>query len=368
MLAIWSVLRKTFINEYYRLNAGFFFVILMFAGGFLRAEDHIALAAYIVQSPFLLAIVFGFWGLYHLKTVWFVRQRLLFDSHFFLYNLLLLPRWQRWGGLLLVQYGLWLPVMAYAAFMGYYGQQTCQKWGIIATFLFVVLVPFTGLWVYEQRLWHPNPDQRANALGMYLNRRFVKPVWSYFLWYLVRQEPVLFLLTKLFTGGVVMGLCLLYPTDTYDERLLSLAGILAGIGHVIKVFHLYEFEHLQLPLLRNLPFSLGSRFGSYSLLFLLLILPEILLFARYLPAGVSIWYALQWVGWLLSLVWLIFARFLAKHYVMDYILRQTFYAFVVFFLLIMFRVPLIALTLLNIGIAVWGFKKHYYSSEYLMPQ
>jgi hypothetical protein len=363
-----AVLRKTFINEYYRLNAGFFFVILMFGGGFLRGEDHIVLATYIVQSPFLLAITFGLWVLYHLKTIWFVRQRLGWDSHIFLYNLILLPRWQRWLLLLFVQYGLWLPVWFYALFMAYCGQQIEQQTGVWVTLAFVTFLPLTGVWAYNYRLFRPSPDHRISVFSTYFNRRFNKPFWSYFLWYLTQREPVLLLLTKFFTGGVVVGACLLYTTDSYDERLLSLAGILAGIGQVIVLFHLYEFEHLQLPLLRNLPMHLGKRFAGYTLLFFLLILPEIMLFLRYLPLTVGLWYAVQWVGWLLSLVWLIFGRFLCKHYIMDYILRQSFYVFIGYFFLIMFGVPLFVLVLTNLALGIWWFKAGYYSSEYIMPQ
>ena len=363
-----SILRKTFINEYYRLNAGFFFVILMFGGGFLRAQDHIALATYIVQSPFLLAIVFGLWTLYHLKTIGFVRQRLRWDSHRFLYHLVLLPRWNRWFMLLRMQYWLWLPVLFYALFMAYCGRQIQEQAGVWATIAFVVLLPVSAVWAYEYRLFRPNPDHRINAFAVYFNRQFRKPFWAYFLWYLFGTEPVMLFLTKFFTGGIVVGLCLLYPTDRYDERLLSLAGLLVGVGHSTLLLHFYEFEHLQLPLLRNLPLSLPKRFGYYCLLFLVLLLPEIGLFLRYLPHSVGLWYLVQWTAWVVSLLGLIFSRFLAKHYVMDYLLRHAFYAFIVFFFLIMFKIPLILLILLNASVAIGWFWRHYYQCEYVMPQ
>ncbi|TAG57976.1 MAG: hypothetical protein EAZ29_01500, partial [Runella slithyformis] len=84
--------------------------------------------------------------------------------------------------------------------------------------------------------------------------------------------------------------------------------------------------------------------------------------------AVFLWYAVQWVGWLLSLVWLVFGRFLCKHYIMDYILRQSFYVFIGYFFLIMFGVPLFVLVLTNLALGIWWFKTGYYSSEYIMPQ
>ena len=368
MIPIFHLLRKTFIKEYYRLNAGFFFVIAMFAGGFLRAEDHVALATYAVQSPLLLSLLFGLWTLYHLKTLAFVRQRLLWDSHGFLYHLALLSRWNRWLAWLFVQYALWLPVLCYALFLAYCGLQIEQQAGVWATLFFVLLLPFTGVWAYEYRLFRPNPDHRLSVLSTYFNRRFNKPAWTYFLWHLFRTEPVLLFLTKIFTGGIVVGLCLLYPTDRYDERLLSLGGLLVGMSHCTMLLHLYEFEHLQLPLLRNLPLRFEKRFLFYWFLFFVLLLPEVLLFLRYLPAVVSGWYVVQWAAWVVGLWWLIFSRFLTKHYVMDYLLRHIFYVFIAFFFLIMFKTPLALLILFNLSIAMWWFRQHYYQSEYIIPQ
>jgi hypothetical protein len=368
MIPILNILRKTLIVEYYRLNTGFLFLVLMFAFGILRPEDHIALSAYVFASPFLLVLVFVFFAFYHLKTVFFVRQRLLWDSHDFLYQLVLIPKWQRWAALLYVQFMLWLPVVIYAGFVGYYGWKIGQRAAVIATSCYLVLMPLTGIAAYEYRLFRPNPDTKLSAFSGYLNRRFTKPYWSYFLLYLFKDNPVLLFLTKGFTCFIVLGVCKIYPTDSYDERLLSLGALTIGLVHSVLLLHLYEFEHLQLPLLRNLPLTLPQRAAQYFLLFAFLLLPETLFLVRYLPKDVSWLYAIQHWGFMMGLLWLIFGRFLQRHYIMDTLLRQAFYAFFSGFFLVMFHVPAGILTVIALLLGLWLFQRFYYQSEYIVHE
>lgn len=368
MRFVLHVLRKTLVVEYYRLNTGFLFLIMMFAFGILRPEDHIALAAYVFANPFLLFLTFGLWAFYHVKTVFFVRQRLRWDSHEFLYFLRLFPRAHRWVAWLYVQWMLWLPVVLYAGFVGKYAWGFGQYDGVIATALYLLLLPFTGVWAYEYRLARPNPDTHIQAWTQYVHRRFQKPYWSYFLLYLIRQNPVLLLLTKVFTCGVVVLFCKTYPTDTYDERLLSLGALTVAMGHTFMLLHLYEFEHLQLLLLRNLPFKIGQRLGQYSLLFGLLLLPEWVFWVRYFPEGVSRSYGVVWGLWIVAMMWLIFGRFQQKHYLMDTLLRHGFYAFIACFFAVMFRLPIVLLTGAALVLGGYLFQRFYYTAEYIVHE
>ncbi|MCP1383006.1 hypothetical protein [Runella salmonicolor] len=366
MLSLWNTLYKTLVREYYRQNTGFLFLSLMFGFGILRPEDHIALSAYVFASPFLLLLVFGLWALYHLKTLFFVRQRFLWDSHSFLFELVLIPKSTRWLLLWGIQMMLWLPVLAYAAFVGYYGWKLGQPEAVIITAGYLLILPLTGVWAYEYRLFRPNPDTRLNQLSVFFNRRFTKPYWSYFVLYLFNKAPILLFLTKVFTCMVVVGVCKIYPTDSYDERLFSLAGAAIGMVQVVLLLHLYEFEHVQLPMLRNLPFTLAQRFYKYSGLFALLMLPETLFLFRYLPKGIGFLYIVEWFGLLISLLWLIFGRFLQKHHTMEHLLKLGIYTFIALYFVVMFRVPIFVIVALCLGSGIFLFHRHYYRSEYLI--
>ncbi len=251
-------------------------------------------------------------------------------------------------------------------FVGYYGWITGRYSAVLFTAGYLLLLPLTGVWTYEYRLFRPNPDTRLSQLSAYINRRFTKPYWSYFVLYLFNQAPVLLFLTKVFTCLAVVGVCKLYPTDSYDERLFSLAGSAIGMIHLVVLLHLYEFEHVQLPFLRNLPLTLGQRFFNYSGLFTLLMLPETLFLFRYLPKGVSFLYAFEWWGLLIGLMWLIYGRFLQKHHTMEHLLKLGIYTFIGLYFMVMFRLPVVLIIALSLGAGVWLFNRHYYRSEYLI--
>ncbi len=366
MKSIWNVLNKTIVVEFYRQNAGFLFLVILFGFGFLRPEDHIALMRYVFASPFLLVLLWAIWGLYHLKTVSFVQQRLGLPSHSFLYNLVLINRVERWVLLFLAQISIWLPVLMYAAFVGYYGWLFGQRLAVFSTIIFLIIMPLTALYLYEYRLLRPNPDKRLNVVNTYFNQRFTKPYFCFFLLHLFKVEAISFFLTKSFTVGITIGLCLLYPTDDYDQRLLSLGALLTGVAHASILRSLYEFEHLQLPILRNLPMTNSGRLLQYGLLFILLLLPETVVLLRYLPTALSYGYALQCWVFMVSLCSLVFGRLLQKHYVVDDLLRHSFYFFIVGFFAIMFRIPISIFAIANFVVSIWLFVRFYYRGEYLV--
>ena len=336
----------------------FLFVVMLFAGGFLRAEDHIALATFIISSPFLLTVLFGIWLLYHLKILFFVRQRMLWNNHQIIYHFRLVPSYLRYVIWYITQFYLWLPVVFYALFMVWCGSKIGALNGMVITLIFVLLLPISGVLAYEYRLSRPNPDYKINQIGVYINRNFRKPAWSYFLFYLFKQEPVLFLTTKI-TAVILLGLCRLYPTDTYGERLISLGGLLVALGHIVMVLKIHEFEQTKLPILRNLPISIPRRFLNYSILFGFLLLPEVFILIRNFPSDLNAWYLLQWILTITGALWLFFSRSLVKPYDMDLIIHHGFWFLIIGFFVIMFKTPLWFVAAGCWTASVWWFRKYY---------
>jgi len=48
------VLHKVMVREFYRSNASFFLVVIGLGAGFMRSNEHVALAEFFVSSPLLL--------------------------------------------------------------------------------------------------------------------------------------------------------------------------------------------------------------------------------------------------------------------------------------------------------------------------
>jgi hypothetical protein len=362
----WNVLNKTFVIDCYRRNAGFIFLILMMAFGIMKPNDHIALFPYIMESPLLISLLFIIWVVYHLKTVNFIRQRLLEPEYSFLFSFNLLPAPQRWGWLYLVHWANLMPVWGYAIFMSFYGLKFGFLWPVIVIWSFLLSLPMLGVWACQHRLNHPNPDTHLNRFTTIINHNFTKPYWSFFIFHLFRHEVILLFLTKAFTGIVIFGLCKIYPTDSYDERLLSLGAALIGVSHITILERLYRFEHLQIPILRNLPIPILRRFGQYLVILGLVLLPETLVLCRYLPTGVSWLYVATWWSFCMSLAVLVFTRFLIKQPTAEGLLRVGTYSFIALFFLIMYKISLLILTILAWPLAIYIFTKYYYRSDYII--
>jgi Ca2+/Na+ antiporter len=95
-------------------------------------------------------------------------------------------------------------------------------------------------------------------------------------------------------------------------------------------------------------------------------LPETLFLFRYLPKGISFVYIVEWYGLLISLLWLIFGRFLQKHHTMEHLLKLGIYTFIALYFVVMFRVPILVIIAFCIGAGIFLFHQHYYRSEYLI--
>ncbi|GAB3787152.1 hypothetical protein GCM10028818_51630 [Spirosoma horti] len=289
-----AVLNKIFVRMFYLRNAGTFLVLILLAFGFLSAVEHKALIMAALGSPFFLAIIFGVWGLYLLKTVAFVRQTLTDPEHLFLQTFWLLPALTRWFLWLVVQTALLAPVLGYASWMLQLAIQY-KQWDSFAAILLVnVALIGTGAAMADYRLRHPNP----NALHLpYLTIKL--PYELFFPTYWLRHEPLSLLLTKAFSGLLLAGICRLYPTDDYDQRLLLIGLLLAVLGHSQVGGQVSAFERQYLLFLQNLPLAWWQRFVRYTLMYGLLWLPELLILARNYPAAVPFDYIIWlWLtGW-----------------------------------------------------------------------
>lgn len=354
-----TTLNRVLVKTFYTQHAGTFLVILLVAFGFMRAIEHEALITAALGSPFLLGLVFVLWAGYLLKTVAFVRQQLAAPEHLFLQTLWLVPTPSRWLLWVQVQTSLLVPILAYGIWMLKLAVDL-QCWD---SFWAIVLVQVgligVGAGLHDSRLRHPHPDSiRLPSLSVQL------PYELFFFAYWLRKEPVSFLLTKAFSGLLLTGVCRLYPTDDYDQRLLLIGLLLAVLGHSQVGGQLSAFERKYLLVINNLPLSWWQRFGRYLLVYGLIWLPEGLILLRNCPADVHIEYVLWlWLagwGWLLLLHSLAYGRDVLPERWLSGILAS----FIIGLVTIMFGLPVGAWLLLGwlggIGIWYWSFSRRVY--------
>ena len=328
------VLNRIFVRQFYAQNAGAFLVIILLAFGFLSAVEHKALITAALGSPFLLAIVSILWSLYLLKTISFVWQQLTAPEHLFLQAFWLVPTPTRWALWLTLQTGLLFPIIAYAGWMVQIATNY-QKWDSLSAIVLVILGFIgTGAWLNDHRLRHPSPDTlRLPHLRVKLRYELFFPT------YWLRHEPLSFVLTKAFSGLLLAGVCRLYPTDDYDQRLLLIGLLLAVLGHAQVGGQLSTFERQYLRFLPNLPLSRVQRFGRYVLTYGLIWLPDLLILVRNCPTEIRLDYVV-WL-WLTGWGWLLLLHSLAYGYnaLPERWLSGILAGFIGGLLLIMFGLP-----------------------------
>lgn len=364
MKTLFSIFNETIIKEYYRQNAVFLFAVLMFAFGFLRAIEHITIIRSALMHPSLLALVFAIWALHAVKVTLFTLRLLESKQNEFLYHARLFPAIKRFGTFCLVQLSLIQLTFLYALAMIKFGIDE-QNWlAVVYILLFNMLIVFLGATIYEYRIQRPNAEQVRSKPIQKFFAEFRTPAYLFFVRYLFAKQPVLLLLTKLFGCLILMGMCNLYPTDDYDERLLSLGGLFVAAGHTVICQQYFTFENRFLLIVKNLPLTYIKRLVSFTIAYAILLLPETIVLVRNLPDGVNYGFA----GMVLVFVW---SMVFLNHHVQyingisyDAFMQRLFFTGILFLLLIMFKVPVIVITLVNIFIAILVFRKHYFKSEF----
>jgi hypothetical protein len=367
------MLTKTLVYTFYRQNALGLAVAGLVAGGFMRYEEHSAMAQAAVVSPFLLAQYGLLWAVYTLLTARFVVHQL--GTYDVLLHLRLFPNGRRWGALVLVQAKLLLPVIGYGLFVCRIASQTQQAWAIWAVLgTLVGLVASPLIW-YDYALRHPHPVRPWAGWLAGLRRRVYTPYLLFGLRHLLANVATIFWRTKVATSLAWFGILKLYATDhyqinllrtpDYDLRLIGLGTLLVGLGQAALVYELYSFEHQRLALYRTMPVANGVRWGRYVVQFGLLLLPETALFLGNLPVNEPLWLSAAGLVFGVSLMALQQGLFLRLHRPLARSLPHLYILLTGYFLLIMFRVPLWTLAGLTFAAAWLLFRRYYWQSAWV---
>ncbi|PKK35445.1 hypothetical protein BWI96_17205 [Siphonobacter sp. SORGH_AS_0500] len=355
-----TVLYRTLVTEFYRQNTGFFLVIVMLGFGIIRSDDHVAVFQYAMTSPSILLYYFAVWTLYAVKIIGFVRQQFRHPAYRFLHYFRLISTPQRVISWLTITISLLLPILAYAFWMSLYAIQNQQWMAIITLILFFAAISLLALLIFERTLRQSDTEAKVRTFA----QNWPLPYPLFFIQFLLRKHAILVLVTKFFSGALLLGVCLLYPTDDYDERLLAIGLLLGSLIHLGLTTEHYTFEHEYLLFVRNLPLSFGKRFTAHALQMLLIFIPEIILLFRYLPDTVSFLF----VGKAFVFISGIQIAALHRVYQHDKSLEKLsaygLWGFIVGLLLIMFHVDLTILGGFLWGYAAWINAYKYYQSEF----
>jgi hypothetical protein len=359
------VLVPVFVREFYLANTGSFLLVIAFAGGFMRSYDHIALAEFFISSPLVLIIPIGFWFLYSLKVINFNWERIKQNENEFIFCFMLLPLSKQWWMAIRVVLIQLLPAFIYGLFL------CLLAWKYDLTHsLFVILIALTLLVLmsaYHLRwsLHHPNHEKKVSFIARFFNLQFAKPFPLFFIEWSTRHELVMLLGTKLFSALMIIAITALYKTDIYDLRLLSIGIMIASGANVGLVHALHHFENFHLSWVKSLPIPFLKRIYFSLITIGIILLPEIILLIKNFPAEQRWHDYVTCSFFLISIPFLFYGLLYAKDRNQQEVMTLVFYCGIVWFVLVLFKVPILLLGILNVvtGFVLW--KRYYYSFEYV---
>jgi hypothetical protein len=357
---------------FYQRNAGFFLVAFLLLFGIVSPNVaityHLVILQAIVDSVIVLLAAAVVWLLYALKCAHHGLKTLAMPENEFLYSVSLLPLRRQFFSLFCTQSFIFLPIWLYAlAAVGMAIHR--QAYDSAAS-----IVGYNGLiclgvaWLFYRKIKHPNQDHTTGFLNHLLNRKFTKSYPAFFWAYLLNEEKVLLLSTKAFAILLLVGIMPLYASVDYDDRMLWIGYLFSAFSHAMLVQQFRQFEETRLLISRNLPWSLRQRFGRYVLVYVGVLIPDWVVLTYSFSAIFGLWQWLDYVALSLSLCMLCHCFLFINQMPAEKYINRAFFAFVVLFILIMYRVsPLILGTVLS-ALAFYLLQRNYYRYEWIAPE
>lgn len=358
MSAVGKVLVRTLVKPFYQANAGFFLITVGLLFGFLKTPQHIDIATALAYSPLYYFIPFGLFTLYSIKTLQFCFTAQRLKTNQFLGWLVLLKPKSRVPLIISIQTQLMAPALAYSTLL--LGTALQHQLWMSATIVVSgnLLLILTSAHFLHKRLITPVDPNLISGFRLWTNK-LPKPFSMLFVHQLFTRQAVLLLGTKVISIGVIVGAVLIFQMEGTDYRLLTLGMLLSSGINAAFSFHYQRFEQTGMSVFKNLPISTNRWFGQFTLSYLVLMIPEAVVFLGNTitdaPLLLLIGSTLLPVG-LLSFYQSVLYR---KSVSMDHFIKYPFFTTATLFFVILGYVPAYTLVLGLLLISYLIFKLYY---------
>jgi hypothetical protein len=359
------IFQRVFVREYYRQNASFFLLVIGLAGGFMRGNDHIALAEFFVSSPLLLLIPFFVWALYILKVATFNAETLRRNENEFLFAYALLRGKDQWTTAFFTIFNQAAPATIYAIFLMTIAikHQVFESAVLIIPVLLILIVSASAKLHYT--LNHPDQERKVNSIKRLFDKTFSKPYPIFFIEWILRRQPLMLIGSKVFSAALLLCVIYLYGTDTYDHRLLAMGIAIAASAQAPLLLELHYFENFHFSLVRQLPLPFLTRLRYATSTMVLLTLVEIGVLITYFPPSLSIVVLFLSVLFFISILILLQGILYWKDRKQEQFMSVVFILTMALIVLVLFKIPLLLFILCHIlvGVSIW--MRNYYRFEYI---
>jgi hypothetical protein len=359
------VLDKVFVSQFYRENANLFFLIIAFAGGFMRSHDHLALGEFLVASPSLLSIPITVWLSYTAFIMNYNREMAARDVNGFLYHFILIRNPEQASSCMRVSFFQLFPAILHGIFLiglAAKAELIIQVSMIVVALLLILAMNCFHLTRLLRRSF--NFGLSFGSAPWLLLPRITRPFNIIVLRGTFSRQAISFL------GYKTVGLLLLWSalflsnSGDYDLRLISLAATISFSLNISFIYECHDFENRHFVLFRAMPFNLIRRLCYALITLIIYLLPELMLLIRNWPIDFGIFDLTQVILYGVSICLLWYCFLFTKDRKLETIISYVSIISISYFLLVLAALPLAILCLANFSLATFFYTFFYYRFEF----
>lgn len=279
MKILFNILVKLLVVKFYQRNAGLFLFLFVVLFGAAQNPKlyHYQLMLGIVQSPVTLVIVLLLWLLYNFKCMGFINKNMVAAENRFLIEMQGQPILQTYMLFLLVQLLVFAPVFIYAIITAFVGLDTGHLAAAISLVLFILLLPLATAYFYIKLLFG---EIGPIKLGFNTGIVFPKQFFALLIWQCFYEGKVKLIVVK-FLSFSLFFIPFVWNADHFvmSDFILFLQAAIAA--HAVIVYDAVQYVETRFPLIRNMPVRLYSVFLLFPTAYIVMLLPEGIMFWYY---------------------------------------------------------------------------------------
>jgi hypothetical protein len=358
-----SFLVKIWVKSFYRQYAGLFFVVLLILFGFMRGNEHLAIAQFLVGSfENLVYLVFLFLP-YGLLLKSFNSRFLLSKENRVVFDLVQIPVISRF---MLVAYVIILntiPLLLYLGFLMVVAVTNgipFRTLTLLSLALFLILI--LAIPVYY-RLIFPDEKRYGSRFAVPL------PTWIKYSFFLLSMKD-LFLnrtisvfLSKVLSFMMLFITTIMIPTIDEYTRFISVAGYLTFTCNVFLAWEIHSFIQMKMSFIRNLPVRVSVFWVKSFLITVIFTLPEALFIFRNFHQFLSLAGLIAIVLNGISFLMLINALLLVPGFFHKGFISRLFWLVLVIVFLLLFDAPALLISVFLSGLSFLIYKHYFYRFE-----
>jgi hypothetical protein len=364
MTVLSSILNRVLVIGFFRMNANLFFLLLAFAGGFMRGRDHIALAEILVSSQILLIVPLVVWALYALFIHDFNSKLLSQSQHTFLNATNLFADRVQWLAITKVATLQFSPALLYGIFIVSIAIRNEQFVNGLLVIFEACGVLFFLASALKTRINSFAEKKSTVSVSGYVGMHIPRPYPIFAIEAALRTEPLALMGYKLVGVVVLAATTALYSTGAYDIRLLGLACTFSFFLAVPFVYQWHRFENVEFTLFRRMPFTNTQRLVYTLAILAIFYAPEAVVIFRSIPHQLSFPDVLSSYLFGVSNGFMVYCLLYSRNIKMESAVTYSALIAILWFVLILARVPLILIFTVNSVMGVLTYLSFYSRYEY----